>query len=55
MTKPHKKLIAWRKSMDLVEQVYDVTGKFPQENLLSQFSDASRRDISPVQHRGRSC
>lgn len=33
MSKPHKKLIAWRKSMDLVEEIYELTRNFPREEV----------------------
>jgi four helix bundle protein len=46
MTKPHKKLIAWRKSMDLVERVYDITRKFPQEEIYCLSSQMRRAAIS---------
>ena len=46
MSKPHKKLIAWRKSMDLVEKVYDVTRKFPQEEIYGLSSQMRRAAIS---------
>src|ERR1700682_2156146 len=46
MSKPHKKLIAWRKSMDLVEKVYDVTRKFPQEEIYCLSSQMRRAAIS---------
>lgn len=43
--KPHKKLIAWQKSMELVEKLYGLTDAFPREEIygvkfaepLSQF------------------
>jgi four helix bundle protein len=46
MSKPHKKLIAWRKSMDLVERIYDLTRKFPQEELYGLSSQMRRAAIS---------
>ena len=46
MSKPHKKLIAWRKSMDLVERVYDVTRKFPLEEIYCLSSQMRRAAIS---------
>lgn len=33
MTKPHKKLIAWSKSMDLVEEIYEISKTFPREEI----------------------
>jgi four helix bundle protein len=64
MSMPHKKLIAWRKSMDLVEKIYELTKKFPREEvygLSSQLRGAAvsvpsniaegAADRSPVQFR----
>lgn len=33
MEKPHKKLLAWQKSMDLVVLIYEVTKTFPKEEI----------------------
>ena len=33
MSKPHKKLLAWSKSMDLVKKVYELTKSFPKEEI----------------------
>jgi four helix bundle protein len=33
MDKPHKKLIAWQKAMDLVETIYDLTRRLPREEI----------------------
>lgn len=46
MSKPHKKLIAWRKSMDLVEKVYELTEHFPREELYGLSSQMRRAAIS---------
>jgi four helix bundle protein len=46
MSKPHKKLIAWRKSMDLVEKVYDNTREFPQEEIYGLNCQIRRAAIS---------
>jgi four helix bundle protein len=46
MSKPHKKLIAWRKSMDLVEKIYDLTKKFPREEVYGLSSQMRRAAIS---------
>ena len=46
MSKPHKKLIAWCKSMDLFERIYDLTRKFPQEELYGLSSQMRRAAIS---------
>jgi len=46
MSKPHKKLIAWRKSMDLVETIYDLTKRFPREEVYGLSSQMRRAAIS---------
>jgi four helix bundle protein len=46
MNKPHKKLIAWRKSMDLVETIYDLSRKFPREEIYGLSSQMRRAAIS---------
>jgi four helix bundle protein len=46
MSKPHKKLIAWRKSMDLVEKVYELTKTFPREEVYGLSSQMRRAAIS---------
>jgi four helix bundle protein len=46
MSKPHKKLIAWRKSMDLVEEVYELTRSFPREEVYGLSSQLSRAAVS---------
>jgi len=46
MSKPHKKLIAWRKSMDLVEKIYDLTKRFPREEVYGLSSQMRRAAIS---------
>jgi hypothetical protein len=54
MSKPHKRLVAWQKSMDLVEEIYELTKGFPrEEDLRSNLTITSSRDFSPVQHRRR--
>jgi len=42
MEKPHKKLDAWRKAMDLTVAIYHATDDFPKEHLL-QLSQQIRR------------
>lgn len=42
MEKPHKKLEAWRKAMDLTVAVYHATGDFPKDHLF-QLSQQLRR------------
>jgi four helix bundle protein len=46
MSKPHKKLIAWLKSMDLVEKIYDLTKNFPREELYGLSSQMRRAAVS---------
>lgn len=46
MNKPHKKLVAWRKSMDLVERIYEVTKHFPKEEIYCLTSQMRRAAIS---------
>jgi len=46
LSKPHKKLIAWRKSMDLVEKIYDLTKRFPREEVYGLSSQMRRAAIS---------
>ena len=46
MTKPHKKLIAWRKSMDLVEKVYELTKSFPRKEVYGLSSQLRRAAVS---------
>lgn len=46
MDKPHKKLIAWKKSMDLVEKVYELTKKLPREELYGLTSQLRRAAVS---------
>ena len=46
MSKPHKKLIAWRKSMDLVERVYELSKRFPREETYGLTSQMRRAAVS---------
>jgi|SRR5215204_1220935 len=46
MSKPHKKLIAWQKSMDLVVSIYDVTRCFPKEETYGLSSQLRRAAVS---------
>jgi four helix bundle protein len=46
MSKPHKKLVAWRKSMDLVEEVYELSKRFPREEVYGLSSQMRRAAIS---------
>lgn len=44
--KPHKKLIAWQKSMDLVVAIYDATKCFPKEEIYGLTSQMKRAVVS---------
>lgn len=46
MEKPHKKLDVWRLSMDLVKQIYEVTGPFPQYEIFGLTSQIRRAAVS---------
>ena len=46
MDKPHKKLIAWQKAMDLVERIYEVTRKLPHEEIYGLTSQLRRAAVS---------
>lgn len=46
MLKPHKRLIAWQKSMDLVVSIYDVTRTFPKEETYGLVSQLRRAAVS---------
>lgn len=46
MLKPHKRLIAWQKSMDLVVAIYDVTRTFPKEETYGLVSQLRRAAVS---------
>ncbi|HEX3142534.1 MAG TPA: four helix bundle protein [Pyrinomonadaceae bacterium] len=46
MDKPHKKLIAWQKGMDLVERIYEVTRKLPREEVYGLSSQLRRAAVS---------
>lgn len=46
MEKPHKKLIAWQKCMDLVVSVYEMTKTFPKEETYGLVSQMRRAPVS---------
>lgn len=46
MEKPHKKLDAWKLSMDLVIDVYRITDNFPREERYSLIDQIRRAAIS---------
>lgn len=46
MDKPHKKLIAWQKGMDLVVLIYDLSKRFPKEETYGLTSQLRRAAVS---------
>jgi len=48
LDKPHKKLEVWQRSLDLVEEVYRVTAKFPREEKYGLVPQMRRAAISVV-------
>ena len=46
MSKPHKKLVAWRKSMDLVERIYALSKRFPRDEVYGLTSQVRRVAVS---------
>ena len=46
MNKPHKKLVAWTKGMDLVERIDELTRSFPREEIYGLTSQLRRAAIS---------
>ena len=46
MSKPHKKLAAWQRSMELVERLYKITSTFPREEIYGLTSQIRRAAVS---------
>jgi four helix bundle protein len=46
MEKPHKKLEAWKQSMDLVIDIYRTTEKFPSQELYGLTNQLRRAAVS---------
>ena len=46
MHKPHKNLEVWKKSMEFVEKVYEVTATFPKEEMYGLVSQVRRSAVS---------
>ena len=44
--KPHKKLAAWQKSMQLVERLYQLTNAFPREEIYGLTAQIRRAAVS---------
>jgi four helix bundle protein len=46
MEKPHKRLLAWQKSMDLVVKIYELTKVFPREETYGLSAQIRRASVS---------
>src|SRR5712691_5172116 len=46
MNKPHKRLLAWQKSMDLVVKVYQLSKRFPKDEVYGLTSQIRRAAVS---------
>jgi four helix bundle protein len=46
VNKPHKKLVAWQRGMDLCMKVYEVTEAFPKQELYGLISQMRRATVS---------
>src|SRR6267378_5218774 len=46
MDKPHKRLLAWQKSMKLVVDIYELTKSFPPDELYGLTSQIRRASVS---------
>ena len=46
MDKPHKRLLAWQKSMNLVVEIYGLTKTFPRDELYGPTSQIRRASVS---------
>jgi four helix bundle protein len=46
MVQSYRDLVAWNKSMDLVTEIYQVTEKFPKEELFGLMSQLRRAAVS---------
>jgi four helix bundle protein len=46
MDKPHKRLLAWQKSMDLVVELYNLTSNFPRSEVYGLTSQVRRASVS---------
>ncbi len=46
MDKPHKRLLAWQKSMKLVVDIYELTRTFPREEIYGLTSQIRRASVS---------
>jgi len=46
LEKPHKKLDVWKKSMELVRQIYELTKSYPQSENYGLINQMRRAAIS---------
>ena len=46
MDKPHKRLLAWQKSMNLVVDIYELTKSFPRDEIYGLSSQVRRASVS---------
>jgi four helix bundle protein len=46
MDKPHKRLLAWQKSMNLVVDIYELTKSFPRDEIYGLTSQVRRASVS---------
>jgi four helix bundle protein len=46
MEKPHKRLVAWQKCMELVVMIYEITANFPKEETYGLVSQMRRASVS---------
>jgi len=46
MEKPHKRLEAWKQSMDLVIEIYRTTGNFPSQEIYGLTNQIRRAAVS---------
>jgi len=44
--KPHRNLVAWQRAMELVTEVYQVTDRFPKEEIFGLTSQIRRAAVS---------
>lgn len=46
MAKPHQRLLAWQKSMDLVVKMYEITRTLPREEIYGLTAQIRRASVS---------
>ena len=46
MRKPHKRLLAWLRAMDLVVKIYEMTAKFPRQEIYALSAQLRRAAVS---------